>query len=53
MVMENLEMIFVIASKCFACASFSISLFNNLNVAVFLSISLDRIESDKFIIGNK
>jgi hypothetical protein len=53
MVMENLEVIFVIASKCVACASFSITLFNNLNIAAFLSISVDRIESDKFKIGNK
>ncbi len=51
--MENLDMNFVIASKCFACASFSVTLFNNLNIAVFLSISVDRIESDNFKIGNR
>jgi hypothetical protein len=53
MVIENLEMIFVIASKCFACGSFSITSFNNLIIAVFLSISVDRIESHKFKTGNK
>jgi hypothetical protein len=46
MVMEKREMIFAIASKLFACASFVITLFNDLNIH-------DRIESDKFKIGKK
>jgi hypothetical protein len=38
MVMEKLEMIFAIASKLFACAPFVITLFNNLNIHVTLSL---------------
>ncbi len=54
MVMEKLEMIFAIASKLFACVSFVITLFNVLSIHVTLSLfSVDRIESDKFKIGNK
>ena len=36
--MEKLEMIFAIASKLFACAPFVITLFNNLNIHVTLSL---------------
>jgi hypothetical protein len=53
MVMEMPEMIFIIASKFFACASFSNTLFNDIKIAVFLSISAGRIESDKFKVGKK
>jgi hypothetical protein len=38
MVMGKLEMIFAIASKLFACASFVITLFNDLNIHVTLSL---------------
>ncbi len=38
MVMEKLEMIFAIASKLFACAPFVITLFNDLNIHVTLSL---------------
>jgi len=38
MVMEKLEMIFAIASKLFACASFVITLFNVLSIHVTLSL---------------
>jgi hypothetical protein len=38
MVMEKLETIFAIASKLFACASFVVTLFVDLNIHVTLTL---------------